>query len=344
MDQQPSILKEVRPHGTKSFPCAIYRTHSVGKGTLVKHHWHDEAEILYFSGGEFRLEINMESFPICSECLYFINPGELHSIITESSDSHWEDAVVFAPGILSFDSYDEAQVHLIKPIQNGRLLFPRCMMPDHPAFALIRDAFMDIMHSFGKLPEELSANEMFSAGSQSGELSANEMVSAGSQSEELSATRLPADSSLVTDDLTSQLYIKSSLLYILAILSAHKLFTPTEKNLDKRVESIKTVLTYIKDNYQEKIYIADLARQVSLNEQYFCRLFKKAIGRSPMEYINEYRIKQTKRLLEETDLPVTEICLECGYNNLGNFLREFRKYTGTTPLQYRKRFNEENLN
>lgn len=303
MEQQPAILKEIRPHGTKSFPCAIYRTHSVGKGTLVKHHWHNEAEILYFSGGKFRLEINMESFPIQSECFYFINPEELHSIITETSDSHWEDAVVFSPGILSFDSYDEAQIHLIKPIQNGKLLFPRCIMPEHPAFSSICGSFMDIMHSFGQMASENS----------------------------------PAtDSSLVTDDLTSQLYIKSSLLHILATLSEYKLFTPTEKNLDKRVESVKTALTYIKENYQEKIYVADLARQVNLNEQYFCRLFKKAIGRSPIEYVNEYRIKQTKRLLEETNLPVTEICLECGYNNLGNFLREFHKYTGTTPLQYRK--------
>lgn len=312
MDQQPSILKEVRPHGTKSFPCAIYRTHSVGKGTLVKHHWHDEAEILYFSGGEFRLEINMESFPVCSECLYFINPGELHSIITESSDHHWEDAVVFAPGILSFDSYDEAQIHLIKPIRSGRLLFPRCIMPEHPAFVPIRNAFMQIMHSF-------------------------EQSAANNSPMEASLT----DSSLVTDDLTSQLYIKSSLLYILATLSDHRLFTPTEKNLDKRIESVKAVVTYIKDNYQDKIYIADLAKQVNLNEQYFCRLFKKAIGRSPMEYINEYRIMQTRRLLEESDLSVTEICLECGYNNLGNFLREFRKYTGTTPAQYRKTHAEK---
>lgn len=307
MDQQPSILKEVRPHGTKSFPCAIYRTHSVGKGTLVNYHWHDEVEILYFSGGEFRLEINMESFPACSECLYFINPGELHSIITESSDHHWEDAVVFAPGILSFDSYDEAQIQLIKPIRSGRLLFPRCIMPEHPAFVPIRNAFMQIMRSF-------------------------EQSAADNSPMEASLT----DSSLVTDDLTSQLYIKSSLLYILATLSDHRLFTPTERNLDKRIESVKTVLTYIKDNYQDKIYIADLAKQVNLNEQYFCRLFKKAIGRSPMEYINEYRIKQTRRLLEESDRSVTEICLECGFNNLGNFLREFRKYTGTTPAQYRK--------
>ena len=294
MEQQPSILKEIRPHGTKSFPCAIYRTHSMGKGVLVKHHWHDESEILYFSGGEFRLEINMESFPIRSECLYFINPGELHSIITETSDHHWEDAIVFSPGILSFDSYDEAQIHLIDPIRKGRLLLPRCITPESPAFAPVRNAFQDIMRSFGQQKAEE----------------------------------------------TGQLYIKSSLLYILATLSEYCLLTPTEQNLDKRVESIKTALTYIKDNYHEKIYISDLAKQVNLNEQYFCRLFKRAIGHSPMEYINEYRIKQTRRLLEETDRPVTEICLECGFNNMGNFLREFRKFTETTPLQYRKMYQK----
>ncbi len=303
MEQQPSILKEIRPHGTKSFPCAIYRTHSAGKGAFVKHHWHEEVELLYFSGGQFRLEINMESFPVQSECFYFINPGELHSVISETADSYWEDAVVFSPDILSFDSYDHAQIHLIHPIQKGRLLFPRYITPEHAAFLPIRNAFMDITRAFGQMASEASPIK---------------------------------DSSLVTDDLTSQLYIKSSLLYILATLSEHRLFTPTEKNLDKRVESIKTALTYIKDNYREKIYLSDLAEQTNLNEQYFCRLFKKAIGHSPMEYINEYRIKQTRRLLEETNLSVTEICLECGYNNLGNFLREFRKYTGTTPLQYRK--------
>ncbi len=300
---QPSILKEIRPHGTKSFPCAIYRTQFAGKGTLVKHHWHEEAEILYFSGGKFRLEINMESFSIDSECLYFINPGELHSIITESPHRHWEDAVVFSPDLINFDSYDEAQIRLIRPIQNGRLLFPRCLLPGHPAFTPIRSAFTDIMHSFGRtFSEDDSMND-----------------------------------GAVTDDLTCQLFIKSSLLGIFATLSQCQLFVPTEKNTDKRVESIKTILTYIKDNYKEKICISDLAKQINLNEQYFCRFFKKAIGRSPMEYVNEYRIRQARRLLEETDLPVTEVCLECGCSHLGSFLREFRKYTGTTPLQYRKK-------
>ncbi len=304
---QPHLptLKEICLHGTKSFPCAFYRTRCAGKGTLVKHHWHDEVEILYFSGGDFRLEINMEQFFIRSEALYFINPGELHSIFTENAKSSGEDAIVFSPDILNLDSYDAAQTQLIQPIQNGMLLFPRCLTPDHKAFAPVRDTFLEAMRSFQTPPEGTPAQRNGAA----------------------------------TDDLTSQLFMKSSLLRILAVLSGSRLFLPTEKNHDKRVEEIKTVLTYIKENYKEKIYIQDLARQVNMNAQYFCRFFKKSIGRSPMEYINEYRLKQSLRLLKETDLPVTEVCLECGYNNLGNFLRSFKKYTGTTPLQYRKEVN-----
>ena len=317
MNKQPSILKEIRTHGTDSFPCAIYRTHSAGKGTLVKHHWHDEVEILYFSAGKFRLEINMESFPIRSECFYFINPGELHSIITETSDRHWEDAIVFSPGLLCFDSCDEAQIRLLKPIRSGRLLFPRCLTPEQPAFAPMKSAFTDVMHAFGQMKA----------------VDPSVILPAADTSRPEDAC---VDSTPVTDDLTSQLYIKSALLYILATLSANRLFMPAESNQDKRVESIKTALTYMKHHYQEKLHIADLAGCVNLNEQYFCRLFKKAVGHSPMEYLNEYRIKQAIRLLEETGLPVTEVCLECGFNNMGNFLREFRRYTGTTPLQYRK--------
>lgn len=303
-------LKEVCLHGTKSFPCAFYRTRRAGKGTLVKHHWHDEVEILYFSGGDFRLEINMEHFHIHSEALYFINPGELHSIFTENAKSSGEDAIVFSPGILNFDSCDAAQTQLIQPIQNGMLLFPRSLMPGHKAFIPVRDAFLETMHSFRHTP---------------------------------GATPLPING-VVTDDLTSQLFIKSSLLRILALLSGSRLFTPTEKNYDKRVEEIKTVLTYIKENYKDKIYIQDLAKQVNMNAQYFCRFFKKSIGRSPMEYINDYRLKQSLKLLEETDLTVTEVCLECGYNNLGNFMRAFKNHTHTTPLKYRRQSQLQKVN
>ena len=294
--QQSPTLKELRLHGTKSFPFAAYQTCLAAKGMMVRHHWHEEIEIIYFSKGDFRLEINMEPFRIRSECLYFINPGELHSIITEKNNNPMEQAIVFSPALLSFEPYDTAQVQLFQPIQNGKMLFPRSLGPDQPVFAPVRDAFLEMMHLCIR----------------------------------------PLTEPLPDYDLASQLYIKSCLLRIFALLSGSRLFLPTEKNYDKRVEEIKKVMTYIMENYKEKIYIHDLAALVNMNEQYFCRFFKKAIGRSPMEYANEYRIKQSMHLLRETDLPVTEVCLECGFHNLGNFLKEFRKYTETTPLKYRK--------
>ena len=123
---------------------------------------------------------------------------------------------------------------------------------------------------------------------------------------------------------------------IFAILTTRELFSQTETSDNHQVETIKKAITYIREHYQEKIYIRDLASLVGLNEQYFCRFFRKALGLSPIEYLNEYRIRQAKHLLKDSDLPVTEVCLDSGYNNMGNFLREFRRYTNTTPLQYRK--------
>ena len=69
----------------------------------------------------------------------------------------------------------------------------------------------------------------------------------------------------------------------------------------------------------------------------FAAFSEKPWGYLPIEYLNEYRIRQAKHLLKDSDLPVTEVCLDCGYNNMGNFLREF---AANIPiplrLQYRK--------
>ncbi len=297
-------LREGRVHGTKDFPCAIYWTGSRKKGIMVQHHWHEEIEIIYFSGGEFSVEINMEKYKIDGECIFFINPGELHSISVQKDGECMEDAVVFHMDILNFaSSVDQVQTGLLLPIQKGRILFPRCIGGSSPAFKPVRDAFLEILTAFGRS----NADAGF------------------------------YDGQAVTEDITCQLSIKASLLRILTVLSSYDLFTATSKNNDRRIETIKKAIGYIQDNYKEKIYIRDLAGLIGMNEQYFCRFFKKAIGRSPIEYVNEYRIKKARHYLEETDMTVMEICLECGYNNLGNFLREFRRYTDTTPLQYRKK-------
>lgn len=306
MQQKPIPgLKENLNRGTKTFPCAVYQILPEKPGTVVKHHWHDEAEILYFSGGEYHLDINMETYEIHSECFFFINPGELHHITCLSPENHTENAIVFNTGILRFDNMDAAQLQIISPLISGSIRFPRTLSRMDPAFSDLFLTFRDIMHA---LSFHMTAAEQ-------------------------------GNYEALANSSTSQLYLKAGLLRILAILSSNHLFQETVPGYDKHTESIKAALTFIQENYQEKIHIQDLAKLVGMNEQYFCRFFKKALGSSPVEYINDYRIRKSLHLLEKTSLPITEVCLESGFNNLGNFMREFKKHMQTTPLRYRKMKN-----
>lgn len=302
MNQTPSSLKEQKDHGTSVFPCALYEIFHDTPWDGVKHHWHDEIEILYFMEGTFQLTVNMETFTIEEECFCFINPGDLHSI--EAVSGVTESAVLFNPRILNFENYDVAQTRLLSPLTNGEIQFPRFLDALHPAFSKIKQEYLEILNVFHR-----------------------------------TGIFVPKENQTITEELSSQLFIRAGLLKILGILSSFSLLTAPEKTDDYRVEIIKSSLAFIRTHYQEKLYIRDLAQQVNMNEQYFCRFFKKALGKSPVSYINEYRIKQAVILLLTTDMPVMNICLDCGFYNLGNFLREFKKDTGFTPLQYRKSFS-----
>lgn len=301
---QTSKLKEQKDHGTSVFPCGLYEVFDNAPWEGVKHHWHDEIEILYFMKGNFKVKINIESFPVEEECFFFVNPGEIHSV--DCSGPATESAIVFHPCILNFEHYDLAQTQLIQPLTKGEIQLPRFLDSSHPAFHKIKKEYLDILNVFHQ-------TGMF----------------------------LSSEYQTVTEDIASQLFIRAGLLKMLGFLSSFSLLTQPEKADDYRVQIIKSSLEFIRKHYQEKIYIRDLAGNASMNEQYFCRFFKKILGKSPITYINEYRIKQAIILLQTTDSPVMDICLDCGFNNLGNFLREFKKDTGFTPLQYRKHFSSE---
>lgn len=117
---------------------------------MVKHHWHEEVELLYFSGGEFCLEVNMERFNISEECFYFINPEELHSISVEKNGGCVENAVVFHMDMLSSAyALDQIQTNLIQPVQNGSIQFPRCLRKNEPAFEPVRKSYEEIRNVFG---------------------------------------------------------------------------------------------------------------------------------------------------------------------------------------------------
>jgi len=103
-----------------------------------------------------------------------------------------------------------------------------------------------------------------------------------------------------------------------------------------KIDLIKSVLEYIELQYASPITLEDLAHVAGMNPRYFCRFFRSLTHQTPMSYVNMYRIEKAAQMLHATRLPVTEICLECGFNDSSNFIKVFRKYMGMTPNQYRR--------
>ena len=91
------------------------------------------------------------------------------------------------------------------------------------------------------------------------------------------------------------------------------------------------MLEYIEHNYQASVTLDNMADVAGMNPKYFCRIFKAITHQSPMEYVIFYRIEQAANLLSTTDLPITEIAMECGFNNISNFYRLYKKHMGKTP-------------
>lgn len=302
---QKQALRENCSHGTSIFPCAFYLLRGTTERLHVKPHWHEEIEIIHLKSGKYKNLINMELYEINQEAFLFINQGELHDL--QSTSSHFEEhAIVFDPQMLRFHGYDSIDEHILQPLIQGELTFPRLIDCAHPVFPAFRMEYERIRRIFCR----------------------NQQVDiTGAQ--------------IYTNDVVAQLQIKASLLQMLALLMDQDLMCRSVRLENQRIESIKTVLAYINRHYPEKLYIQDLSALVNMNEQYFCRFFKKAVGKPPIDYINDYRLNKVIRLLETTDQPVTEISLDCGFNNMGNFQRLFKRKTGTTPLQYRK--NSQNL-
>lgn len=297
--QQPS-LKEKQSHGTRLFPCAYYHFCNPSHRLRVRHHWHEEVEIVYLHHGSFKLDINMEPYGTDRECFLFINSGELHSLRSLSIEFD-EQAVVFSPSMLLFQDYDSIDESILLPLTQNKLTFPRFLDQTSPFFSAFRSCYQQISHIFSQSKETLITGEQ-----------------------------------ILTDDVISQLHIKAGILQLIGILMEAGLMCHSPRTESQKITAIKTVLSYITDHYHEKLYVQDLASQVNMNEQYFCRFFKRSIGKTPIDYINDYRLNKVIRLLETGDAPVTEICLECGFNNMGNFQRLFKRKTGITPLQYRK--------
>lgn len=103
-----------------------------------------------------------------------------------------------------------------------------------------------------------------------------------------------------------------------------------------QINRLKNVLTYIRDHYDSAVTLEELAQLAGMSPRYFCRAFSAVTGKTPIAYLNYYRIEIAGEKLLMTKNTVTDIALSCGFNDASYFSKMFQKQKGVSPVKYRK--------
>lgn len=102
-------------------------------------------------------------------------------------------------------------------------------------------------------------------------------------------------------------------------------------------QAVYTAADYIRKNFREKITVHDIGEKVHLSDSYLSHLFSDTFGRTITEYITFVRIEYSKTLLAKPGLSISEIALDCGFEDVSYFSRVFKKSEGITPRDYKKK-------
>lgn len=100
---------------------------------------------------------------------------------------------------------------------------------------------------------------------------------------------------------------------------------------------IHEALTYIESNFQKNITIEEVAQVCNINRVYFGKIFKESLGKTPQEFILEYRMTKATELLKLTQMPIKEVGIAVGYENQFHFSRAFKNVYDISPYQWRKK-------
>lgn len=111
-------------------------------------------------------------------------------------------------------------------------------------------------------------------------------------------------------------------------------------NESRRVQRVKQ---YINDNYAKPLHLADLASLVGMSPVAFSRFFRQRTGRTLSDYIIDIRLGFAARMLVDSTKNISEICYECGFNNLSNFNRTFKAKRNYTPRDFRAMFKKNKV-
>ena len=319
--------REHASHGNDSFPVAFYYFKKNPVTSSFPYHWHPEWEIIHVISGTLTLTSCGQTMSITSGNYYLVSSGDLHS--GEWTNCEYE-SIVFdfntIIGSLSLsDSFDRLHLknninELISAVRICEKLFELI----HSCHSYINSDTIDKYN--------IDANDIHSS------INTDSIHNNIIDNSNVNTKAIHIDDSDIDFDNMNKFIFVSHLFAFFGELDAHNFYqNPSEDSMHylRLSDSIKPALSYIENHYSENISLDDLARTAGFNKRYFCKIFKSLTTKTPIEYLNLYRINIAKKmLLDNSTISVSEVAYACGYNDSAYFIRIFKKTLNTTPAKF----------
>jgi AraC-like DNA-binding protein len=206
---------------------------------------------------------------------------------------------------------------------------------DYPSTILLLIFNPQLVGSPGGWPKDIRLISPFiSASNQESETAAGGVLPAGAselmhQLHRESKDQLPQH----------ELFITGMLYELCGMILRHLPFEPADQKKDKRrmtsMKVMQTVLDYLESNYSSVITLEDAAKQADMSLFYFSRFFKSMTGMSYISYLNHIRVNKAEEMLLNSDKPIIDIALDCGFTNVRTFNRVFKQFRNRTPSSFR---------
>ena len=130
--------------------------------------------------------------------------------------------------------------------------------------------------------------------------------------------------------------VRTKIILLQFILEMWKKGFVIENDTSGRNTIEKEMVSYIQQNFTGKISLREFGEQFHLSEKYISRYFKEHFHITLSQYVTYLRLEHAKQLLQDTDIPVTDVAIQSGYQNVSYFIRSFQKAYAVSPLKYRK--------
>ncbi len=136
-----------------------------------------------------------------------------------------------------------------------------------------------------------------------------------------------------------QLILSNKLEELLVVLSRH--YSRLDATEAQSLIRISKIIEFLEQNFAQKIYVEDLAEMAFMSLRNFQRIFKKAVGSTPSQYLMQIRLQRARRLLRSSSLSVADIAAQTGLTDSNYFIKSFKKELGITPVKFRMRYKQK---